>query len=192
MIHRTVSILGFSFLLGLSVACQPSHEQSSSPKVYADIAGMVNGHIEDLVASGATLEKVAELDGETEELSVVYDKEAWEKELALFKEVDINTPRLLDAYDIKTEGQSVLYVPKPSSDGLEVQRILLQYEGDKIVAFQAVTEDKNALFTTQRTLTMGFEVVGDSTRLLQYEARGSQKLVFRSPLKFKIAGTINY
>jgi len=179
-------------LLAFFAACVPTSPANEVDKKYFDLVQFTNNQVIELVKQKPQVKKKIFLEGETDE--IVSDTLNWEKELALFKEADINSPSLRDSYDISEDksNRTITYTAKESK--LKIREIKLVFdEGsqvDKIKVKQVkifFSED-NQLYEIERDLVMELK----NNLLSAYSIKGFQKVILKDSLIYEINAKINH
>ncbi|MBX2842488.1 MAG: hypothetical protein KTR26_12010 [Flammeovirgaceae bacterium] len=180
----------FLLLLFFVAACRSERKSESGEKVYFDLAGFIDQQVAYLQENPVNATKKVDINGEYEEANIIDNKIEksgelvnWEKELALFKEADINKPVLRNSYEVveKLEGLATIYMAK--EEDLPVHRLFVFREnGDEVTQITiAYLEEKN-LFLNNRELKMKFE----GEKLKKITINGFQKLPTIDSLSYYI------
>lgn len=178
-------------LLFIFYGCVPTSATKEVDKKYFDLIQFTDNLVKELAMQKPQVQKKIFLDGETD--NVTSDTLNWEKELALFKEADINSPSLRDSYEIDEDKlrNTLTYTAKESK--LKVKEIKLifdeQSQANKVSIKQVkifFSED-NQLYEVQRDLAMELK----NSQLLAYSIKGFQKVILKDSLIYEINATIN-
>jgi len=171
-------------------ACVPMSATNEADKKYFDLVQFVNTQINELNAQKPQIRKKVLLGGEIDE--IVSDTLNWEKELALFKEADINSPSLRDSYDIEEDKarHSITYIAKESK--LKVKEIKITFDKQSQVGSVSIKQIKiffsedNRLYELQRDLVMELK----NNLLSAYSIKGFQKVILKDSLIYEINATL--
>lgn len=177
-------------LLALCVSCTSSIKEKPI-NTYYDIDSLLNQQLSLLINADLSIEKQIFIDGEKELDTVSFDSLGWNNELAVFRIADINKPNLKGLY-VATEERSAdqtiwRYTTKKPSLGIEY--LLVYFSKDQQVKkIEARYNEDNALYTSERNLSLIFN---PKTKLLSsYTVEGSQKMIMKEAVNFKIASEI--
>lgn len=187
------------FLIAITSSCtQINKDKKNKINEFFDINGLVDNQVKLLDSIGPFLLKVAIINGNEEQKKIDTNIDfSWEKELSIFKSIDINKPVLKDNYEIVNETKSVsktiLYISK-STNKTHVDRITINYleqENEPIKIF-AFLSGNNVLFESTKTLELTFEKIGRQLLLSNYQIEGWQKMISKDTTKFSIKGELNF
>jgi hypothetical protein len=168
----------------------PTSANKDADKKYFDLAGFIHSQASELSKRKPKVTKNINLSGEQDQVQT--DTLHWEKELALFKEADINSPSLRDSYDIDDDkaNKTITYTAK--EDKFKVREMKLSYdESSQMTALQInqvkiVFKDDNQLYEIQRVMEMTIK----NNLLLTYSIRGFQKVAMKDSLVYDISAKI--
>lgn len=181
----------FLFFLVSCSACVPTSATKETDKKYFDLIAFVDKQISELNTQKMQVRKKILLNNETDEIQT--DTLNWEKELALFRESDINSPSFRDSYQIEEDkaNRSVTYTAKESK--LKVKEIKLIFDEhsqiDKVSVKQIkifFSED-NQLYELQRDLVMELK----NNLLSAYAIKGFQKVILKDSLIYQIEAVVD-
>lgn len=179
------------FLIFISYACVPTSATNDADKKYFDLVQFTDNLVKELTIKKPKVDKKIFLGGEAD--NITSDTLNWEKELALFKEADINSPSLRDSYEIEEDKlkHTLTYTAKESK--LKVKEIRLafdeQSQANKVSIKQVkifFSED-NQLYEIQRDLAMELK----NNELFTYSIKGFQKVILKDSLIYEINAMIN-
>ena len=183
------------FLLLLSfvivTACVPTSANKDAEKKYFDVAGLIHQQISELNKRKPKVEKNTSLSGEQGKIST--DTLDWNKELALFKEADINSPALRDSYEIIEDKASKTVTYTSKEEKLKVKEIKLQYnENSQITALninqlKIIFAENNQLYEIQRVMEMTLK----NSLLNSYSIKGFQKVAMKDSLVYEINAKVS-
>jgi len=177
-------------VLGISSCSNPA--QSDQPNVYFDVLGYVNQQIAGLSTQKPLVKKEATINKDRNE-HMTRDID-WARELDLFTQADINKPALRSSYQItRPDSLTYQYTLKPSEERLTVRSLTVRLD-DKThqpQRIEAVLKTKNALYSSERHLTLNSGSVGQNNwRIMQYKLAGYQKLSYFDSSTFRIEGRL--
>jgi hypothetical protein len=182
-------ILLLSCVLGLG-ACNPlNSNQNQEEKKYFQLAQFVKNQSNLLEKQKPKVSKKVLLDGNTQTLFT--DSIDWTKELALFTESDINSPSLVNSYDIKQENNTLIYTAKESK--LKIREIQLLFGGNgaiedvNVEQVNIVYAEDNQLYEIKRVIKMQLK----DGLLSFYSIKGFQKVAFKDSLVYGIEAIVN-
>src|SRR5690606_285862 len=159
-----------------------SCESEKQPAMFYAIDSLVTSQIEYLTSVRAELYKEASLGDETDTTTYVPDEVTWKKELDIFEKLnDINKPVNKTHYAISEgvdTGSNLTVRSFKSLKDLPIEYLKVYYQADikKLRKIEALYEEENALFHSQRHVSMRFQQVGNRTVLTSYSIEGGQKM----------------
>lgn len=150
---------------------------------YYDLSGLVEQLTQDLEKDNPTVTKTVILNGEKELMKDTVSN--WGKELALFKDADINQPVFDGAYEAKTSESQQLFIPlNPGS--VKVQKLLVEEVDSKPSHIFIEAEEENILFTSTRTM----ELFLKNGKLIAYSVKARQAINFGSTTEYEVVGKV--
>jgi hypothetical protein len=185
------------FLIIIVWSCsQATEKKQRQVLVYYDIKGLMEEQLSLLDSVGPELYKEAVINDSSEKQRFSPEVPDWAKELEVFLSADINRPMLSDSYITKERqvdsGSSLSYISKmPRATLVDTLSVLLSREG-KLYQVHAYLENTNALFTSVKTLEMGFTEKYNRQILKNYTVVGWQKMVTKDSMSFNISATIDF
>ncbi|GAB4187597.1 MAG: hypothetical protein OHK0057_24050 [Thermoflexibacter sp.] len=171
-------------------ACSPTSSSKENEKRYFDLASFVQEQVDKLSNQSLLVEKKIYLDGKQQE--IFSDSINWAKELALFREADLNSPSLVGSYDIKEDKQARTLSYLAKEDRLRVREIQLVLGGDgsieniNIEEVKIVYAENNQLYEISRKMSMKVK----NEQLHAYTIQGFQKVIFKDSMVYEINGII--
>jgi len=177
-------------VLGISSCSNPA--QSDQPNVYFDVLGYVNQQIAGLSTQKPLVKKEATINKDRNELTSPVDVAG--HVLDLFTQADINKPALRSSYQItRPDSLTYQYTLKPSEERLTVRSLTVRLDAKthQPQRIEAVLKTKNALYSSERHLTLNSGSVGQNNwRIMQYKLAGYQKLSYFDSSTFRIEGRL--
>ncbi|SFF31323.1 hypothetical protein [Thermoflexibacter ruber] len=188
----TFTFFYFIFFLFFLVieACSPTASSKENEKRYFDLASFVQKQVDKLSKQSLLVEKKIYLDGKQQK--IFSDSINWAKELALFKEADVNSPSLVGSYDIKEDKQAHTLSYLAKEDRVKVREIQLVLGGDgsieniNVEEVKIVYAENNQLYEISRKMSMKVK----NEQLHAYTIQGFQKVVFKDSMVYEINGII--
>lgn len=178
------------FILVLTFSCTSSIKEKPI-NTYYDVDSLLNEQLQLLVAQDLSIEKQISIDGEQELDTVTFDSLGWNNELAVFRIADINKPNLKGLYtatEEKKDDQTIWrYTTEKPSLGIEYLYIYFT-KNQQLEKIEARYNEDNALYISERNLTLIFDP--SSNNLRGYTVEGSQKMVMKDPVEFRIQSQI--
>jgi len=197
-VGHIVSLLLIAFAM---MSCRPANLQEYD-KPYFDFDSLVNKQIQMFSTRKDSIRKVAELDAKKSVSSFVIDSTHLAHEWDVFRQLDwINKPLFKGNYEI-TEGADTKsnlmvrsYVAKKSSNRsikFAVPFVHFYYQNDfkNLKRIESQYEEQNALYYTNRKLSIVFDDAGGKRLINYYTIKGSQKMILSDSVKFSIQGSI--
>ena len=187
--------IGLLLCIGLfESGCQ---KQVVKHKRYIDIDSLINVQVAHLNQLTATLKKVVTIDGKNDSSSNVLDSAAWSHELDVFRQLDlINRPIYRDAYIVKDgikDSKSNLRIRSYESlSAATVPYIRLFYQDSpaRLKKIEALYQETNSLYVSQRILKMYFDDATGKPYLTGYSIEGHQKMMLSDSVKYIIKSVI--
>ncbi len=182
-------------LSALTIGC--TNLEPAETAHFFDVDSLVTEQILYLADARPEVIKAGEVQGSAAEETVTRpDSLQWTRELAIFKNVDINKPRLREQYREETKtldngDRQISYVPIEKGD-LIVQHITLRYDGENLRVLEATIKDTNPLYSSKRDIRMEFEGNADELRLASYFIEGGQKMRIKDSVTFDLNARISY
>ncbi|MBC7448886.1 MAG: hypothetical protein H7330_12590 [Hymenobacteraceae bacterium] len=183
------------FLLLLAACGQaPGASSPALPPLYFDLKTFLDGQRAYLESVSPTVTRTVRTDGvapETQRLARV----AWDRELHFFYEADLNKPALRGLYAETAaplpDGGTRRTYQRRAGAHTAVRELRVEIgAGGTVRSVEATQDDHNALFTSERHLLLRCDPTPDHNRLLAYEIRGRQKLVFFHPTTYEVRAEI--
>lgn len=168
-------------LLFFVVGCRSERKAETAEKVYFDLAGFVDQQVAYLQENPVNALKKVDMNGEHEEVNIINNKIEksgelvnWEKELALFKEADINKPVLRNSYEVieKLEGLATIYMAKEEDLPVHSLSVFRENQDEEVTEISISYLEEKDLFLNTRELRMELE----NEKLRKLTINGFQKL----------------
>ncbi len=182
-------------ILLLSCADISEKTESSEPKIYFDLAGLVANQVKILNDQQPEVLKTAVIDDDQEQKSItVID---WKKELSLFANADLNRPRLRSLYETRAyadqNGHQVTAYEIKEKDvsGVIKMEIVKDASGQNLKQISIENCESNLLYTTEQWLSLNFEGRNEDLALTSYAINGFEKMVMKDTMTYEIRGQIN-
>lgn len=154
----------------------------SKPSAYFSLAGLVDAQVAQLKAAKPTVQRQLETNGQNHQnITANID---WEKELALFKEADINKPVLQGAYQVEQRDSVRRYLLTNPKFPVKEMRIVGPEAAPNEV--QVWFEEENSLYKLHRRLWLQFA----GGRLRQYRIEGFQQMLLSDSTHYRLEGTL--
>ncbi|MDN5202014.1 hypothetical protein QQ008_11590 [Fulvivirgaceae bacterium BMA10] len=189
----------FSMLLMMVSGCltQTSENQRDVVKKYFDLEGLVEDQISILDSLNPDIVKKAEIDDASEQKEL--GNIDWEKELKLFRNADLNKPKLLDLYEVKTsdvENQKKYTEYKNISedpDGVVSLKIFGKRNTELPSRIEIDFIEKNTLYFSRRHMILYLEGDQDGqARITRYTIQGIEKILLGDSIRFALDASIAY
>lgn len=186
-------LLFFFISLFLS-GCQ---QQTVKEKHYLDFDSLINAQVANLSKSIATLKKGVTIDGKNDSSSTVLDSIGWSHELDIFRQLDvINRPIYRDVYvvkdGVKDSKSNLLIRSYEISTPATIPYIRLYYQDSpsRIKKIEALYQETNSLYSSQRILKMYFDDSTGKPRLTGFLIEGHQKIMLSDSVRYTIKAEI--
>ena len=191
---RNVGLAGL-LALGLA-ACSgaPTAAPPALPPLYFDLKGFLDGqraYLESVSPAVTRTVQASDGPGETQRLVRVN----WERELHFFYEADLNKPALRGFYTETATplpgGATRRTYERRAGEHTAIRTLSVETgPGDAVRLVEAVQDDRNALFASERHLTLRCDPAPDHNRLTAYEISGRQKLIFFEPTTYQVRAEV--
>lgn len=164
------------------------------PPQYFDLKTFLDGQRAYLESVSPTVTRTVRTNGvapETQQLARV----AWERELYFFYEADLNKPALRGLYAATAmplpDGATRRTYQRRPGEHAAIRELRVETTSAGAVRLvEATQDDRNALFASERHLTLRCDPAPDHNRLTAYEIRGRQKLVFFNPTTYEVQAEV--
>jgi hypothetical protein len=189
--------IGTILLAGCGSDEKPGAQKLVTQKTYLNIDSLVSAQVKDLTTANARISKNASLDKMQARSEFNTDSLGWATELDIFRQLDvINKPSNKDVYrvvDGEKDVNSNLTVRSYQAKNEAPVRLLKLYYYENIKnlkKIEAVFGEKNTLYSTERSLTMGFDEIAGKNTLINYSIDGIQKMLLSDTVHFTIQCSI--
>lgn len=182
-------IIGLLALLGGLVACErPAPPASTGQATIFDLTGYLQEQTARLQQEQPPVLKSVIAKGQPTE-TLQMEEMDWEKELAIFHEVDLSRPALRDFYKEERHtlpnGSTVSVFTKDPEAATPVDRLQLTVSpAQKLERLEAVVLEENMLFYSKRNISLDADPA--SGNLSGYRVEGVQKLIFGDSLRYRV------
>lgn len=187
-----------AFVFITLLACRPGEIPNDDSVYYYDIRGLLKQQLVMLDTINPTVLKKAVFDGKEEFESFKLDSAGWVSEFELFMTIDLNKPMLYGIYRIDTltkeDGKFVIQYQAREKypQGLESLKIVYKEQPDMPDYIQAVYQESNPMYRTERKLSLFFKYPYGAPRLASYEILGTQKMIMKPLVSFEVESILNY
>lgn len=181
------------YFLGIIViltifSCDATPDQTQV-KNYYDLKGFIDNQIKVLNDSKPLVGKKLMVNNKNEAIEVKISD--WEKELELFKQLDINKPAFKTSYEVKqsdtSDSTTIEYTLKPSEKApVKILKIVLDKNKNLKILLAKVKQENN-LYHSDKTLS----ILVDKSMITSYKIVGYQQLKYFDKKPFEIEGKIN-
>lgn len=184
--HR---IIGLFALLGGLMACErPTPPLAAGQEPAYDLTGYLQEQTARLQQEQPPVLKSVITKGQLTE-TLQLEELDWEKELAIFQEVDLSRPALRDFYREERHtlpnGSTVSIFTKDAEAAAPVDRLQLTVSpAQKLERLEAVVLEENLLFYSKRNISLTADP--GSGNLSGYRVEGVQKLIFGDSLRYRV------
>jgi hypothetical protein len=172
-------------------ACTSSSEKYG--KIYFDFDSLINRQVLELQKANVTLQKKAELNTKADSVSMVSDSLTLANELDIFRQLDvINKPvyrNMFEVSDREKDTRSNLWMRSYRAKKESVVPYVKFYYQSvpwHLKKIEAVYQEKNALFYSQRFLQMEFDDATGLPILSNYRLTGVQKMILTDSVRFSV------
>jgi len=182
------------FIVAFGACFSTPEKQQNTIDEYYDINGLIDRQVLLLDSISPSLSKWATIDSIVAEEKMVHSDTAWEKELSIFKSMDINKPLLVDSYerlveDLGDETTITLISKTPNSTDVDTLKMIF-IQGQQPINLYAYLSSKNTLFRTAKKLELVLGPVNEKWVLDNYSIKGWQKMFSKDTTYFQIEAKI--
>jgi hypothetical protein len=197
---RTASIVIFTVLTMVCASCKLSGPEKHRIQEYYNLDSLLSMQIIRLTDNNARLYKRATVNGSAEETQMQPDSTGWARELALFREADLNKPAFSKAYSVtkaQKDTRSNLLFDKftpVNNDELRIRSIQIYYLNDlsNIRKIEIVKKEENELFYSSLHMALNFGQLKKEVVLQSYVVNGLQKLRLKDTVSYTVEARIEY
>lgn len=185
-------ILFFGLCIAVFAECNnPSEQRSPDANLFVDVETLLNRQVLWLNARKPAVNKTVMVNSQSEiRQKTVSD---WEKELAVFKELNIGKPGLQASYRITVpEARTRLYTLKPSEHA-NVQWLRIEFEDDTlhIRRMEGMIKQTNYLYHSEKKLQIRFKgKTEEKWQVDDYQIDSKKKILFSDQEVLQIKGKI--
>ena len=187
------------FLLFIGFGFSGCRQQKVKEKRYLDMDSLVNIQVNYLSHSKAALKKEATIGGQNSSSSSVLDSTAWSHELDVFRQLDlINRPIYRDVYQVKDgvkDSKSNLLIRSyeaPANSPVPYLRLYYQVTPTRLKKLEALYQETNSLYGSQRKLEMYFDDSSGKLHLTGYAIEGDQKMMLSDSVHYAIRSEVAF
>ena len=187
---------GFLWVGLLLAACgtPPTAAPPALPPFYFDLTRLLDeqrAYLESVSPGVTRTVRADDVPAETQRLTNV----AWDRELRFFYDADLNKPALrglytTDSVGLPGGGTRRTYRRRPAETAPIREMTVETGPGGAVRLVQAVQDDRNMLFASERRLTLRLDPAPDHNRLLSYEIGGRQKLRFFGETTYEVRAEV--
>lgn len=182
------------FIVLLAMGCQ---QQEVKRKRYFDLDSLVSAQVVYLSKSKASLKKEATISGRSSSSVNTLDSTAWSHELDVFRQLDlINRPIYSDVYNTKDgvkDSKSNLLIRSyeaPANSAVPYLRLFYQTTPARLKKLEALYQETNSLYNSQRKLEMYFDDTTGKPCLIGFLVEGHQKMILSDSVHYTIQAEI--
>ncbi|MFD2035096.1 hypothetical protein ACFSKL_09855 [Belliella marina] len=176
------------FILAVLAGCQSEevNKEGFDPP-YFQLKEFVEGQA--TLLHGKKLIKEIQFDSSNERVEMIPTEEEWLEELDFFVQSDINKLSLVQAYEVVSDENEVVYSLKKGEKS-KVKSLKIEFfENKKPSKIEFVIGSANTFYTTN---TVGLLLVDEETNLVsKFEVNGKQKVVFLDHISMSLKGEIS-
>jgi hypothetical protein len=167
-------------------SCRPEAEVRLTS--YYNVDSLLTAQIDLLTRNNYVPFKIAEVNQQQERDTLQADSASWAGELEAFRILDLNTPNLLNAYEITRSKTGFSYQLKSSEAQQGILKLTIeQFSNGDPVNVKADFEEKNNLYSSVREYTLHMDGKGF---LQYYRIDGRQKVAFGDWVDYNVEGHV--
>ncbi len=177
------------------LSCTDPVERETDGLKYYDLNGLIDGQLLWLRESNPKIKKTAILNGIPESSSMRLDSAQWARELKIFRDADLNKPRLSQEYKVvedlsePTSNLKIRLYEAINKKMMTVEYLKIFYveKEDDLRKLEASVKEKNSLFSSKKMLFMTFEDdENGSIKITHYKIEGQQKMILMDTVRFSL------
>jgi len=182
------------FLAVVIISCQSSEKNTGKHNFgYPQISKIFKEQEIALVQNGRGLQKMAVLNKQMENATILPNNTDWDKELSVFQEIDLNRPSYLGfiVKDSLAEPNGYTITYKTNKETIPIKELKIQYTSDrKMKVMDCSILKENELSKTQKFLHAEFDIESSINLLKTYSIKSTQKVVFKDELFTQVSGIV--
>jgi hypothetical protein len=189
----------FSFVVLLASAAMTSCTQPTETSNLYNIDSLVTEQIRLLATTKPTLEKHAVLGSGTDTLAYVPDSTQWNKELEIFRQLDLMNKPVNRAYylvddNLYDPGSNLTVKAFTALEPLPVRSVRVFYDTDirQPRKIEAIYDEENTLYKSSKNLLLEFQQIDNKNLLTSYSIDGGQKMILSDSVTFSVKGRIQF
>ena len=184
-------VLGSIGLCGCGVEDSATGESSRN---FYDIEGLVREQLTMLDSIRPSVEKYAEINGDSERNVFIPDSATWREELDPLSGLDLNEPHLYDLYEVWEVQDSGIQYKSIRAKETRIDEVNIAFEGDmeKPAHVTARISSSNPLFSMSRNVAFEFAAMNGLHILKSYSITGWQKMVLLDTNHIRVSSEIMY
>jgi hypothetical protein len=191
-ILRSVTFIGLLSLLLSTGACQEPASPKPAPAqaFYFDVPGFIRSQARLLEKENPGAWKSVVENQHTRENKVLQDLK-WNKELAVFSELDLNKPAFRNAYTVSRQADAaglvtVSYRKKPGTEGDIAFLSVTTGPDQQVRELRAIRSNTNPLITSSQNLALSCANIKGRFRIQTFRIAGLQDPIFFDSLQYLI------
>ncbi|SDL67799.1 hypothetical protein SAMN05421823_107227 [Catalinimonas alkaloidigena] len=181
--------LGLALLLSGGCVERPESTLAGEAPRFFDVKGFVDTQVALLQQKQPALTKRVFIDGERQEKQL--QKVDWSRELAQFRDADLNKPAWRDSYTIDTvatdAGRTVVYTALDQDLPVDKLQVTMEPNTGEVLGLRADLRSHNLLYDSRRQLMLECQPQAqEAVQVTHYRLKGYQKLVLRDSVRFDV------
>jgi hypothetical protein len=193
---RSLSFIGALSLLLLTGACQePAPKPAPARALYFDVPGFIQSQTTLLEQENPGALKSVVENQQSRESKTLHNLQ-WQKELAVFADLDLNKPAFRNAFAItrQTDAAGLVtetYRKKPGTEGDITFLSVTRGPGQQVQALRATRKNENPLISTQQEVALTCAPKNGRLRIQTFRIAGRQKPIIFDSLYYLIITEIH-
>lgn len=159
---------------------------------------LVTAQIRSLRDLNPTLVKEAQINDKRETITLsISDTVGWKKEFDLYRQLEINKSINVDSYrveDHKDPSSNLMIREYTATKDLPVVYLKVYYNKhiQDVKKIEGLFHEANALYTSERYLTMEFDRIKNEPMILSYTSVGGQKMFMGDSVNYSVTTSMTY
>ncbi len=179
----------FLILIGLVFACESVKPEKIVSVDYVKLDSILDEQIQKLANESISFDKEVVIDNNKELQVIQLDTSGWRDEFSIIRDLDLNVPNYVGAFDIQ-EGDNFIQYYRSDGQDVPIEYVEYQFREDgslKSIKGSFMDDKARLIYSVYREYELNF----DSGLLQAYRITGFQKMMLKDTTRFEVKATIN-